>query len=313
MTERVDRHLASRLKQFQEKFGVVNVGSLGTVLVITRKAKTSGLPLNPDRLLTVGGGQVAGLSGNAINKILKEYREDRRVGTEGGRTSRGTPTIAKQYALLLNEIACKKPEVLDPIEKWWIARIVEYFNTEPFSLKYDASKTLVSILEDLFEQAVKRQQQSPGRTYVGAVLQHLVGAKLELALPNSNIKHYGYSVADKASRSGDFDVADVSIHCTTVPQEALLLKCRANLLSGKRPIILTRGRMIGPAEDIARELGIADRVEILDVLQFVTMNLYELSLSKAVQRQVTISALVSKYNDIVKSCEADQSLQIRLG
>lgn len=313
MSDKLDPKLVSRLQQFQGKFGVVNVGGLGTVLVLTRKAKALGLPLNPDKLLTVGGGQVAGLSGNAINKILKEHGEERRVGTEGGRTSRGTPAIAKQYALFLNEIASKKTTLLDHIEEWWVARIVENFNTEPFSLKYDSSKTLISMLEDLFEQALKRQQQSPGRTYVGAVLQHLVGAKLELALPNANIKHYGYSVADKEARSGDFDVADVSIHCTTVPQEQLLQKCRANLESGKRPIILTRGKMIGTAEELARSVGIAERVEILDVLQFVTMNLYELSLSKSVQRQVTINGLVRKYNEIVKNCEADQSLRITLG
>jgi hypothetical protein len=71
--------------------------------------------------------------------------------------------------------------------------------------------------------------------------------------------------------------------------------------------------MIGSAEELARSVGIADRVEILDVLQFVTMNLYELSLSKAVQRQVTIENLANKYNEIVTKCEADRSLQIRLG
>lgn len=62
------------------------------------------------------------------------------------------------------------------------------------------------MLEDLVEQAVKRQQQSPGSTYVGAILQHIVGAKLELALPDTKIEHHGYSVADKATRSGDFDL-----------------------------------------------------------------------------------------------------------
>jgi hypothetical protein len=213
----------------------------------------------------------------------------------------------------LDEVAAESPSLLEEIEKWWVERTVEYFNTEPFNLRFDESKNLSSMLEDLLEQALKRQQQSPGRTYVGAVLQHLVGAKLELALPDNKIEHHGYSVADKTERSGDFDVADVSIHCTTTPQESLLLKCLANIRSGKRPLILTRGKMIGSAEELARSVGIADRVEILDVLQFVTMNLYELSLSKAVQRQVTIENLANKYNEIVTKCEADRSLQIRLG
>lgn len=71
--------------------------------------------------------------------------------------------------------------------------------------------------------------------------------------------------------------------------------------------------MIRPAEELARSAGIGDRVEVLDVLQFVTMNLYELSLSRSVQRQVTIDTLIDKYNEIIESCEADQSLRIRLG
>ncbi len=308
MSKKLDTPLNSHLEHFKEKFGVVNVGGLGTALVLTRKARSLGLPLKKATLLTDGGGQVSGLSGNAINKILKEHGEDRRVGTEGGRTSRGTPTLAKQYAAFLNKVS-----LLQDIEEWWVARIVEYFNTEPFNLRHDPSKNLISMLEDLVEQALKRQQQSPGRTYVGAVLQHLVGAKLELALPDTKIEHHGYSVADKATRSGDYDLGDVSIHCTTAPQESLLRKCQTNIESGKRPIILTSGKMIGSAEELARQIGIADRVEILDILQFVTMNLYELSLSKSVQRQVTIASLVSKYNKIVENCEADQSLQIKLG
>jgi hypothetical protein len=313
MSSKLDLPFTTRLEQFQKKFGVVNVGGLGTALLLTRKAKTLGLPLKPKLLLTKGGGQVSGLSGRAINKILKEHGEDRRVGTEAGRTSRGTPTLAKQYATFLNEVAGRDALLLQKIEQWWVERIVEYFNTEPFNLKYDASKNLISMLEDLVEQAIKRQQQSPGTTYVGAVLQHLVGAKLELALPETKIEHHGYSVADKATRSGDYDLGDVSIHCTTAPQESLLVKCQANIQSGKRPIILTSGKMIGSAEELARQIGIADRVEILDILQFVTMNLYELSLSKSVQRQVTISNLVGKYNKIIENCEADQSLRIKLG
>lgn len=313
MSRKLASPLSSRLVQFQSKFGVVNVGGMGTALVLTRKARNFGLPLKETALLTEGGGQVSGLSGNAINKILKEYGEARRVGTEAGRTSRGTPALAKQYAAFLNEVAAGDASLLQGIEEWWVERIIEYFNTEPFSLKYDSSKNLISMLEDLVEQAVRRQQQSPGRTYVGGILQHLVGAKLELALPDNKIEHHGYSVADKTTRSGDYDLGDVSIHCTTAPQESLLLKCQANIQSGKRPIILTSGKMIGSAEEFARQIGIADRVEILDILQFITMNLYELSLSKSVQRQVTIASLVDKYNKIVENCEADQSLQIKLG
>lgn len=203
---------------------------------------------------------------------------------------------------------------LDEIEAWWIARFVDHFNTEPFKLNYDQSKTLGAVLRNLLDQATERQRKSPGKTYVGAVLQHLVGAKLELALPKIKITHNGFSVADSVSdRSGDFMIDDAIIHCTTTPTEALLRKCRTNLQSGKRPIILTITKMIGAAESAAENLDIEGRVEIMDALQFLTANLYEMSLFKASQRKITIERLAEKYNEIVDKHERDASLRIDFG
>ena len=145
--------------------------------------------------------------------------------------------------------------------------MVDCFNTEPVRLVYDQSQTLMVMLRNLLEQATERQRKSPGKTYVGAVLQHLVGAKLALALPEINITHNGFSVADSVSaRLGDFAIDDAVIHCTTAPNEALILKCKANLESGKRPIILTIAKMMGAAEGMAETLGIDGRIEIMDAL-----------------------------------------------
>ena len=146
------------------------------------------------------------------------------------------------------------------------------------------------------------------------MLQHLVGAKLELAMPKVQITHNGFSVADAVSdRSGDFMLDDTIIHCTTAPTEALLKKCKANLQSGKRPIILTLAKMIGAAEGMAETLGIEGRVEIMDALQFLAANLYEMSLFKAAQRKITMERLAKKYNEIISEHESDASLRINLG
>lgn len=309
----MNKNLESKLTQFRDDKQIVNVGALGTVLVITRKAKKVVLPLDPDALITGGGGQVSGLSGSAINKILHEHRISNSVGTESGRTSRGTPNLARAYAEFLNELNRQGLVKLDEIEAWWVARFVDYFNTEPFKLNYDQGKTLGAMLRNLLDQAIERQRKSPGKTYVGAVLQHLVGAKLELALPEVKITHNGFSVADAVSdRSGDFVIDDAIIHCTTAPTEALLQKCKANLQSGKRPIILTISKMIGAAEGAAESLSIDGRVEIMDALQFLAANLYEMSLFKAAQRKITIEKLVEKYNEIVSKHESAPSLQIEM-
>ncbi len=306
--------LSAKLIEFRDYKQVFNVGALGTVLVITRQAKKKAFPINPDNLITPGGGQVSGLSGRSINKILGDHGITNQVGTESGRTSRGTPSLARSYAEFLNNLASESVVDFDEIERWWVARFIEYFNTEPFKLNYDQSKTLVSVLRNLLEQALERQRKSPGKTYIGAVLQHLVGAKLELSLADVEIIHNGFSVADAvSSRSGDFVIDNAIIHCTTAPSEALLQKCKLNLQSGKIPIILTISKMLGAAEGLAEAVGIDGRVEMMDALQFIAANLYEMSLFKAAQRKITIDNLVEKYNEIVSTHESDASLRIEIG
>lgn len=94
--------LEAELLNFRDTKQIVNIGALGTVLIITRKANNLGFPLDPSKRITKGGGQVSGLSGRAINKILAEHGVGNFVGTESGGTRRGTPNLARAYAEWLN-------------------------------------------------------------------------------------------------------------------------------------------------------------------------------------------------------------------
>ncbi len=305
--------LGDLLTNFRAAHGFVGRGNLGLALVITRKAKKQGLPIDLSTLFTSSGGQIAGLSGSAVNMILREYGENRNSGTEVGRTSRGTIGNAPTYASFLNELNAKDEADLEFIEHWWVERWVEFFNNQPFKLNNDHTKTTQAMVQDLFDQALKRQRESPGTTYVGAMLQHLIGAKLVLALPGVQIAHYGFTVADVVSaRSGDFVIDDTAIHCTTATTEALLTKCKDNLQAGIRPVILTVGKYIQAAEAMAETKGIGGRVEILDAIQFLATNIYELSFFRTAQRDVTIEKLLDQYNHIVDEVEPDKSLKIVL-
>lgn len=306
--------LEEKLVQFRDFHSISQVGVLGTVLVVTNRVRKAGLPYPLSSLLSPMGGQVSGLSGSAINKVLRSHGVTQMVGTESGRTSRGTPIIAKAYFDFLHGLYDSgelTSDDLPDVEAWWVERFVEFFNSQPFKLNYDATKTLASVIRNLLDQALHRQKKSPGKTYVGAVLQHLVGAKLELALPELQITHNGASVADAfSSRSGDFVIDNAIIHCTTAPAEALLRKCQLNLQAGHRPIILTTAAKISVAEGLAENIGIEGRVEIMDALQFLAANLYEMSLFKADDRKFTVLKLMRKYNEIVAAHEADRSLRI---
>jgi len=83
---------------------------------------------------------------------------------------------------------------------------------------WDASRSLSAIFCDLLEQAEKRQKTTFGKNYTSAVMQHLVGAKLDCVLGTGKFAHNSCSTADAPTdRVGDFLVGDVAIHVTTAP------------------------------------------------------------------------------------------------
>ena len=305
--------LVNKLSTYQKANKLTTKGGLAVVLFVTRIAKDQGLPLNSATLVADSKGQVLGLSKTKIQSILKEYGELRVLAEEGGRTSRGSLGNMEQYVSFLNQLHIDGLADMQQIEAWWVNRVKDFFSAKPFVLKYDTSKSLRIIIRDLLNQAINRQKDNPGTMYAGAILQHLVGAKLSLVLPENSIQNHGFSVSDAMStRSGDFAIDEVVIHVTTSPGEALMRKCEGNLQSGKRPIIVTIYENMPAAESLSNIQGLSGRVDILEVEQFIATNVYEISQFKTANRKITIERLIEKYNEIVESCETDPSLKISL-
>ncbi len=185
---------------------------------------------------------------------------------------------------------------------------------DTIEFRFDPARSLCANINDLFDQAGELQATGGGTNYVGAMLQHLVGAKLDIVLGPGKIRHHGFSVADHSTdRKGDYQVENVAIHVTTHPTEALIRKCGDNLKAGLRPLIVTLGEAVRPAEFSLETLDLGDRVDVLDAAQFLTANVYERSLFQAAQCRITLAALLARYNAIVDECEADPSLRISLG
>jgi hypothetical protein len=203
------------------------------------------------------------------------------LASEGGRTSRGSLANMREYVAFLNGLQEKGKVDLDAVEAFWIERVHEFFAGKPFKIKLDASRSLRTVVRDVFAQAVERQKTAPGVYYAGAVLQHLVGAKLDCALGKGSVQHNSFSTADApGARVGDFFIGDVAIHVTTSPGEAVIEKCREN--------------------------------DIFEIEQFVALNLYELGRFGAEGRRTAVTNLVERYNEIVEEFETDPSLKIEL-
>lgn len=306
--------LEKRLLEFRDSQALRSKGQLAVMLHITRLAAENDLPLDPESLRTQKEGQVAGLGKGRVQSILKDHGITRVLAEEGGRTSRGSLGNASDYAGFLNALHDEKMIDLATIEKWWIARVQDYFSGKPFSLKFDQSKSLRSIVSSLLAQAKKRQEDNPGTTYSGTVLQHLVGAKLDLILPvEKRVSHHGANVSDAAtSRAGDFIIDDTSIHVTTAPSEALIRKCKSNIEAGLHPRILTITESRGGAEFIARRFDIEGRIDIIEAEQFIATNILEWSHFAAKSHRSEVYRLIARYNEIIRDVETDPSLLIEL-
>jgi hypothetical protein len=286
-------------------------GPLSVALIVTEHARKRGLPLRADELLTEGGGQVLGLGKGAVQSILAKHGITRILAAEGGRTSRGSLNNMRQCVALLNGLDEKKLADLDAIEGFWIQRVHEFFAGKPFKIRLDASRSLRTVVRDVIAQAEERQKASQGTYYAGAVLQHLVGAKLDCALGHGHFEHNSFTTADEpGGRAADFRLGDVAIHVTTSPGEHLIGRCQDNLNDGLRPIIVTMQRGLSVAEGLATNQNVADRIDVFEIEQFVALNLYELGKFAATGRATAVTDLVDRYNQIVDEIETDPSLRI---
>jgi len=301
------------LETFASEKAFRGQGPLSVALVVTQHAKTMGLPLDPEKLVTGGGGQVVGLGKGAVQSVLKRHGITRVLAKEGGRTSRGSLGNMREYVAFLNAISKASKVDLEAVEAFWVSRVQLFFSGKPFKIKLDASRSLRTVVRDVISQAEQRQKDTPGMNYAGAVLQHLVGAKLDCALGKGHLQHNSFSTADAPNaRAGDFFLGDVAIHVTTSPGEAVIERCRENLNDGHRPVLVTLQKGLSVAEGLASNVGLADRIDVFEIEQFVALNLYEIAKFAAEGRRIAVTDMVSRYNEIVEEFETDPSLKIEL-
>jgi hypothetical protein len=301
----------NRLKQFQVEHNAVTKGPLALLVQLTRMVQGKKFPLKPDDFLTENKGQVAGLGGGNLKKILKEHGIIQILATEGGRTSRGNMGLMIKYIDFLNRWSKKETINFKIVEQFWAEKVQEYFRNQPFTLSTDTSRTIAASLDELFEQARKRQKQNSGTQYLGTMLQHLVAAKLSIILPPEKIEIHGASVADSPTeRNGDFVIKNTIIHCTTAPGDFLIQKCKLNIRGGCLPVIITIFDRVKNACDLAADAEIFGRVEVWDIQQFLSTNINEHGLFDEQLRTIKLADIIEKYNQIIDEKETDPSLKI---
>jgi hypothetical protein len=284
------------------------------MLVVTEHAREFGLPVDSRDLKAESGGQVKGASGAKVQKILNRHGISRVFSEEGGRTNRGSIRNMEVYVEFLNQWHSDGQVDLEAAERFWVDKVREFFEGKPFRLRADRAKTVRAALRDLFDQAETRKKEGGGTQYLGIVLQHLVGAKLRTLYGAKAPRSFSFSTSDQQSaRAGDFEIGDAAIHVTVTPTEALIRKSAANLDSGLRPLIITRGKGVSGAEMLCENANLSGRIEVFDVEQFLASNVLEISEFRSSQAQQILADIVVKYNEIIDEVETDPSLKIDFG
>lgn len=289
-------------------------GALSAMVAINEQLKALPRPFDPTKLHTKKQGQVKGLGKSATQAVLKRHNILRVLAEEAGRTSRGNMDNMQAYLAMLN--ALEKSGVvidLEACERFWVAKIVEYFESKPFVLKMDPSWSVRTAVRHLMAQAKARQREATGAQFMGTMMQHLTGAKLDLVMGKGKIAQHGANVNDqRADRNGDFDLGDVAIHVSTAPTEALIRKCQANLSKGIRPIIITTDRGLSTADGLLENASVADRVDVIDFEQFIATNVFEHGRFTTSGRKGAFAVLIERYNEIVSVNETDPGLRIAI-
>lgn len=301
-----------RLAAFADSGGLTRTrGGLNIGLVMTRRAIENGLPIDAEQHIAPSGAQVRGLNGKAGNKILREYGVTRSIGTEVGRTNRYSVDQMRRYVAFLNQQHEAGEPDLKAFERYWVEQFIRRFASSPFKLKREPGVTVQQIVRDLIVQAETRQADTGGAMVVGAVLQHLVGAKIEVAMGNRvTIVHHSASTSDARGRGGDFDIGDAVIHVSAAPGELLVSKCRDNVEAALRPIIVTTESEVGVAIKLLSRHQLNSRVEVFGVEQFIALNANELGLFQSSKASAALRTIIDRYNEIVDANEVDPSLAI---
>jgi hypothetical protein len=222
----------------------------------------------------------------------------------------GIESVAANTNSILREFHIHRP-IFSHAELGCI-RETERLLTHGLVFEYRAEKSICWHFARLFSQAELLDQAHGCVRYLGAMLQHLVGAKLDIVLGEGLIAHHGHSTADgPTGRNADFEINGVAVHVTTHPTEALIRKAAGNLQSGLKPIIVTLTDGVEGALFLLKGTEWRDRIDIMDVAQFLTANIYEHSLFKAGDCKSTVQTILERYNQIVEECETDPVLKIR--
>ncbi len=295
--------------------GGVNTNVMASGIAVAELLRDR-FPLAPKDVESKNGSQVKGLSGKLVKNVLAGHGETRKFTVEAGRTSRGTLPMAKDLAEALGTAfdSCdlderERDDVAEALQAFFVKCIQkDYLDKQKIRVSIDCTKPVSALVGDILDAAQERGDK-PG----GVVAQHLVGAKLELRFPEANVGRDKASSADmQTHRQGDFELGNTAFHVTVAGLDKLVDRVQENIRDGYRPAIVTTAKRLSYYTTLFEDGGLGDRVCVYSIEAFVGTNVEEMGGFLVSDIRQELKNLVSKYNERIAACEADQSLQIEV-
>jgi hypothetical protein len=233
-------------------------------------------------------------------KYLKEVTT--RAGHQDGQRLFEAFDYGRSLAALPNK---KRDEYLAAAIKTLVQMAKEWLNRQHLKVNCDRQLAPAKWIGDILLEAKGRSG--------GKVEQHLVGAKLANAHPDINIPNNSSHAGDlQTRRPGDFIVGSTAYHVTAAPGSAVVEKCASNLKAGLHPVLLVPREQGDKARHIAEDQGIADRITIWAIEEFVALNIIELSNGEQEEYVTVLKSIIATYNCRLEAVETDLSLKIEV-
>jgi len=285
-------------------------GTIAASLVVLEQLQKD-YDLSIEARVSAGGSQVKGASGRATAAVLRKFNEIRPFSKEGGRTNR---LAVKELKLLLNTLASLKLEqlteqdrnqVLISFQEYLVARVRDYHNRQKLEFIFDPKNSTWQTIHQLIKDA---QAENKG----GPVVQHLVGAKLELRFPSLIISNEPTSAADApTNRQGDFRINDTIFHITVAPMPPVFEKCNQNLVQGLKAYLLVPDSKLAASREMAEQYC-QSLIAVESLESFISQNVEEISGFSNNILKSNVLRLIEIYNRRVDEVEIDKSLMIEL-
>lgn len=291
-----------------ESDGLPVRGTTFAILVTLDKLRRN-YNLDIDFHSTDSGKQVSLLGKPNVSKVLEDFGETRKIPEEGGRTNRGALYEVEQFLEVLE--STKLSDISEDRRRATLRRMMthlvwaagEYHERARVPVEYNPAQNATQIISRTLDIAESK---------AGAVAQHLVGAKLQIRLPDVDVENHAVSTADaQTQRRGDFQINDAVFHVTISPFEGHYEKCETDVRDGYRVYLLVRNDMRVAAEQTANK-NYSANIAVQAIESFIGQNLDELSEFSKQTFKNRFKSLLELYNERVSNVESDPSLLIEI-